>query len=156
MSKSVQTSPFTPSKPLFKEYDSSNVARVMTLMTMVTDEDKEDLQRYCDDVVFKKPRSPKGMVFISSWRSQRHTSNAAFICLVASILVWETRGTTLSSVSSSWTTSLDIWRMEVTVLWWVLVRIHLRDHAMQPRHVLQDPRFVIGWPSPDLVLIPTS
>ena len=81
-------------------YDDANIGQssefswddkgpgVMTLLTMVTDEEKykEDLQRYCDDVVYKKPRSPMGMVFISRWGSLRHASNAAFICLTASHL----------------------------------------------------------------------
>jgi len=38
---------------------------------------------FCDWVVNDVPRTPRGLAFISMWGSLRHTSNAAYVCLVA-------------------------------------------------------------------------
>ena len=55
---------------------------------MITEDQKyvEHLHQYCRDIIQTKPRSPKGMVFISQWGSLRHASNAAFLCLTADTL----------------------------------------------------------------------
>ena len=60
----------------------------MVLLAMITGKQKyvDHLQQYCHRIINDKPRSPKGMVFISKWGSLRHASNAAFICLTADVL----------------------------------------------------------------------
>ena len=58
---------------------------VMVLLAQITNKEKykEDLKSFCDLIVNSKPRSPKGMVFLSKWGSLRHAANVAFICLNA-------------------------------------------------------------------------
>ena len=61
---------------------------VMVLLAEITDKEmyKIDLENFCLSVVNDRPRSPKGMVFLSKWGSLRHAANAAFICLQAASL----------------------------------------------------------------------
>lgn len=38
---------------------------------------------FCDWAVYTVPRTPRGLAFISSWGSLRHTANVAYLCLQA-------------------------------------------------------------------------
>ena len=82
------------------KYDSYNISDsrefswddkgpgIMVLLAMITDKQKyvDHLQQYCHEIIHNKPRSPKGLVFISRWGSLRHASNAAFVCMTADTL----------------------------------------------------------------------
>ncbi|XP_076065257.1 endoglucanase E-4-like [Oratosquilla oratoria] len=44
---------------------------------------KRAITDFCDSIVYSKPRTPKGLVYISQWGSLRYASNAVFVCLRA-------------------------------------------------------------------------
>eukprot|EP00112_Aurelia_sp_Birch-Aquarium-sp1_P010471 Seg2234.1 transcript_id=Seg2234.1/GoldUCD/mRNA.D3Y31 product="Endoglucanase A" protein_id=Seg2234.1/GoldUCD/D3Y31 len=74
------------STPQEFSWDDKN-AGVQLLMAQVTKEDKykRHSRAFCDAMLAKR-RTPKGLVYISQWGSNRHAANVAFICLMAADL----------------------------------------------------------------------
>ena len=60
---------------------------VSLLLAMVTGAGRygRQVEDYCEGVA-RRPRSPRGLVLLSTWGSLRHAANAAFLCLVAARL----------------------------------------------------------------------
>ncbi|XP_076049348.1 endoglucanase A-like [Oratosquilla oratoria] len=58
---------------------------VQVLLAQLTNETKykKAITSFCDYIINDKPRTPKGLVYISQWGSLRYASNAAFVCLRA-------------------------------------------------------------------------
>lgn len=46
----------------------------------------QHLESFCDRIVNEKPRTPKGLVYISQWGSLRYAANVALVCLRAADL----------------------------------------------------------------------
>ena len=59
-------------------------AGAQVLMAQITGENsfKHNTEAFCD-AILRRQRTPKGLVFISQWGSNRHAANVAFICLMA-------------------------------------------------------------------------
>ncbi|KAK8384970.1 hypothetical protein O3P69_014502 [Scylla paramamosain] len=63
----------------------------MVLLAQLTDAPEkqtylQDLEGFCDRIINEKPRTPKGLVYLSQWGSLRYAANVAFVCLRAADL----------------------------------------------------------------------
>lgn len=63
----------------------------MVLLAQLTDASEkqtylQDLEGFCDRIINEKPRTPKGLVYLSQWGSLRYAANVAFVCLRAADL----------------------------------------------------------------------
>lgn len=60
----------------------SKVGGIKVLLSEATGQYIDDVTRMCDHVLYEIQKSPQGETFIDKWGSLRHTSNAAFVCLM--------------------------------------------------------------------------
>lgn len=60
----------------------SKVSGIKILISEATGKYIDDVISMCDNVLYEFIRSPKGLTFIDKLGSLKHTSNAAFVCLM--------------------------------------------------------------------------
>jgi len=65
----------------------SKVGGIKVLLSEATGQYTDDVVRMCDHLLYEIQKSPQGETFIDKWGSLRHTSNAAFVCLLVKWLL---------------------------------------------------------------------